>query len=259
MMAVVDTRQTLDFADRLSQELSVIPQGERDRIIFDIGKRDIAMRQDGQDRPLWRGPLPEFEVLGREVVARTDMGERVGRVVFFGVCRVGSDYERSVVVHVPASGTWFEAPSSAFRVADGEALDRMRREEEMASRLREAAVQAGPMSTDVPERRPRVRRPRDPRLLADMLALVRSSSDLTLVDPRAYHQVYRTQGSGRRVYIAKNGSNVNVAGFEVEHPDVVPISAEQARAAGLGSVRGQLNLEDPTAALAALRHILEML
>lgn len=256
----MDIRQSLDFADRLSRELSVIPQGERDRIIFDIGKRDIAMRQDGQDRPLWRGPAPEPDVLGREVVAQTDMGERVGRVVFFGVCRVGSDYERSVVVHVPASGTWFEAPSSAFRVADPEALDRMRREEEMAARLREASRTIERETSGDAPRKARVKRPRDPRLLAEMLALVHSMG-LSVVDQRAYHQVCRaaTLGSGRRVYIAKNGSNVNVAGFEVDHPGVVPVSAEQARDAGLGSVRGQLRLEDQTVALAALRHVLEML
>ncbi len=51
------------------------------------------------------GGFPEHQLLGADVVVPTDQGERRGRVVCFGVVSMGAYWERSVVVHVPASGT----------------------------------------------------------------------------------------------------------------------------------------------------------
>lgn len=247
------TSQQVDtFSARLAAEMAALDASSRSDLLVRVGRMELKMRAIGQERPVWRGPVPETKILGAEVVVPTEQGERRGRVVCFGIVQPGAEFERSVFVHVPASGTNHEVPGSSVRLASPEDIERMRAEGAMADRLREAAYAAerGPKRPDEALRNQRKRGLRDPGLILEMLELARKSDAVSAIDEGgANHKISGT--GGRRLYLFKTQLRVDLSGFSVKHPAVREISETEAKEMHLGKVRGQLLFDDRQAALSA--------
>jgi hypothetical protein len=249
------------FSNRLLQELSALSWRDRNELLVRIGRMELRMRSNGQERPLWRGPRPEEQILGADVVVPTEQGERRGRVICFGVQQAPDDvaFEKSVVVLVPASGTHHEAPGSVTRLASPEDAERIRSEMEMAKRLREAneAIQDGPSPLN--PQRTRRRGEKDPALLARMLEAARKSPNVIVVEEGSANHKIVGVNADRRIYLFKTQLRVDISGFTVDHPGVRKISDQEAKDMHLGKVRGQVLFEDKKAAFEGFEAALAML
>ena len=245
------------FAQRLAEEMALLPREDRHELLVRIGKMENQMRAAGQDRPVWRGPLPESELLGAEVVMPTEHGVRRGRAVCFGIARNGMDYERSVVIYSAASGTNHEAPGSMVRLADENDAERIQGELAMAERLKEAA--AGIIKREE-KRRSAPARPkweRDPGLIAKMVALAQAAKDVfDVTEVGGCHKV-EGRNRARRLYIHKKGLRVDISGFDPDGEAIIKISAEDAKRAHMGKVRGQVDFTDQAAGMAAFERLLK--
>lgn len=247
------------FSSKLNQELSALDWKTRNEIFLKIGKMELRMKASGLERPEWKGPLSEDKLLGADVVIPTDQGERRGRVICFGVVHLGGDnWERSVIVHSPASGTQHESPGSSARLATREDSERLQGEIEMAQRLAEAAdaVQKGAIAPT--HDRPRKRGQRDPELVKDLHTLALASNNVKSIDEGGSN--YKISGTGgKRIYLFKNQLRADLSGFTVDHPGVRKISDDEARDMHLGKVRGQLLFEDRASSKAAFEAALDAL
>lgn len=250
-----------DFGARLNKELEAITWADRNDLLVRIGKMVAQMKSYGVDRPEWRGPIPEEQMLGADVVIPTDQGERRGRVIFFGVLPAGTGaWERSVVVHVPASGTQHESPASASRLASLEEAERIQREMGMAGRLREAAdaVERGRQAALDPNREKQRRRNfKDPRLIESLMERARASAAMVTDSPTNYKLTCKQ--NDRRIYVFKSQLRVDISGFSVSHPGIRTLTEEEARDMHLGKVRGQLLFDDRAQTLAGFDMALEEL
>lgn len=246
------------FSARLNQELAALPWNERNDLLIRIGRMELRMRSDGQERPIWRGPDREDRLLGADVVFQTDHGEQRGRVICFGVVNMGVEYERSVVVRVPSSGTQHEVPGSAARLASPDDSERIASEVHMAERLAEAIgrTMVGPTPIAAPVRK---RGQRDPHLIEAMLDLARAHRHVRAVeDGPVNHKIVGAAGA-RRIYVFKSQLRVDLSGFTLVHPSVRSISDDEARIMHLGRVRGQLIFDDKRLATEAFEAALEEL
>ncbi len=252
-------KQVDTFSSRLAKELAALNWQDRNDLLIKIGRAEQKMRSLGQERPVWKGPAPEKDLLGAEVVVQTEQGERRGRAVCFGILHAGSEYERSVVVHVPSSGTVHEALGSETRLASPEDLERIKNEVAMAERLGEVAqgLQQGPSS--LPQQRPRKRGQKDPKLLEDMLSLAGRHPKVRAVEDGASNHKVVGKDPNRRIYLFKNQLRADLSGFTLDHPGVKRISDDEARDMHLGRVRGQLTFGDRTEALDAFSRALDCL
>ncbi len=251
--------QVDDFSARLGTELSALNWSDRNELLVRIGRMELKMRADGQERPVWRGPLPEVKLLGADVVLQTNEGERRGRVVCFGVLNTGGEYERSVVVHVPASGTQHEAPGSMTRLASKEDSERIQNEMAMAGKLAEAAYAAtrGPADPAKALERQRKRGLKDPKLIERMLAAANESKDVVRIDDGSSNHKITGLDPGKRIYLFKTQLRVDVSGFSFDHPGLRKISDDEARDMHLGKVRGQILFDDRETAFAAFEMALK--
>lgn len=247
------------FSTRLSTLLSALPWQVRNDLLMKIGQMELRMRSNGQERPLWRGPAPEVDLLGSDVVVQTDQGERRGTVIAFGVVKMpdGIDYERSVVVHVPSSGTHHEAPGSLTKLATQDDHRRMEEEVVMAQRLADFQ-QSG--ATPLPDRaKPRKRGEKDPALIAQMLEVAQQSKKVRIIEDTATnHKIVGLDGD-RRIYLFKTQLRVDISGFSVDHVGIRKISDAEAREMHLGKVRGQLLYDNKPDAMAGFLAALELL
>ena len=248
-----------DFSSRLAAELNALPWSERNELLVRIGRQELRMRSDGQERPVWKGPTPVVSILGADVVVPTEQGERRGRVICFGVMNTGAEYEKTVVVHVPASGTHHEVPGSSARLASPEDSQRIRNEIEMATRLAEASTAArrDPEDPDAAMKKQRRRGLRDAKLVEEMLALAKASPYVRSIDDGASNHKVTGLDASRRLYVFRSQLRVDVSGFSFSHPGLRSISDEEARDMHLGKVRGQLIFDDRAAALAAFAMALD--
>lgn len=249
------------FSQRLAKEMSALSWKDRSDLLISIGRMEMRMRSNGQERPLWRGPAPEVDVLGADVVVPTEQGERRGRVVCFGVVRMpdGIDYERSVIVHVPSSGTHHEAPGSTARFASQEDQERLREEMEMAKKLTELTEgRSGPTPLEA-MKKTRKRGERDPQLIEKMLEAAKDSNNVKAYEETGTNWKVTGIDPSKRLYIFKNQLRVDVSGFTLDHPGVRKISDDEARDMHLGKVRGQVIFDDKVVALAAVKAALELM
>lgn len=253
--AQVDT-----FSSKLSKELSALDWKTKNEIFLRIGRMELKMKSDGVERPTWRGPLPEDKILGQDVVIPTDQGERRGRVVCFGVVHIGGEnWERSVIIHVPSSGTQHESPGSSARLATPEDSERIQSELAMAERLKEAADAAAKGAVSSAPDRPRKRGQRDPKLVEEMLAAAKASANVKVIEEAGTNHKIVGVDQSRRIYLFKSQLRVDLSGFSVDHPGIRRISDEEARDMHLGKVRGQLLFDDRKVALAAFEAALASL
>jgi hypothetical protein len=259
-MTQITGQRAGSFSSKLMAEMEALDWKARNEILLRIGRSELRMKASGIERPQWRGPLSEDKLLGQEVVIPTDQGERRGRVVCFGVLQVGGDeWERSVIVHVPSSGTQHEGLGSSARLATPEDAERMQNELVMASRLVDAADAAQRGATSPAVDRPRKRGQRDPKLVEEMAALAKSSPNVTAVEEGGSNFKILGPDKGRRIYLFKAQLRVDLSGFSVDHPAVRVISDEEARDMHLGKVRGQLLFDDREQALSAFSSALAAL
>lgn len=249
------------FSAKLNRELDALDWKTKNDLLVKIGRMELRMKASiGIDgRPNWRGPLSEDKMLGADVVVPTEHGERRGRVICFGVVHVGGDdWERSVIVHSPASGTQHEAPGSSARLATPEDTERLQNELAMAERLAEASDAAQKGATSPAHDRPRKRGQRDPELVKELHTLALACEHVKSLEEGGSN--YKITGSGgKRIYLFKNQLRVDLSGFSVDHPGVRKISDEEARDMHLGKVRGQLLFDDRTIAKAAFETALAAL
>lgn len=243
------------FTARLTQELSALTWQQRNELLVRIGKMELRMRGAGIERPKWRGPLPEERMLGTDVVIPTAEGERRGRVICFGVMHVGAeDWERSVIVHVPSSGTQHEGPGSSARLATPADEARMVEETAMAQRLIEVTT-APQAHTEA--LRPRKRTARDPKLIDEMLALAKDHPGQLKVEEGGTNYKVSGRRNDRRVYLFRTQLRVDLSGYAPAHAGVRQITEAEARDMHLGKVRGQLTFDDRTVALEAFKAALD--
>lgn len=255
----MDSASVDTFSARLAEALNALTWQQRNETLVKIGRQEQRMRSAGQERPVWKGPLPEDKLLGAEVVIPTDQGERRGLVICYGIVGVGHEFERSVVIHVPSSGTQHEAPGSEVRLASPEDSERLRNEVAMADRLREAAssVQKGP--TPLPQAPPKKRGQKDPALVAKFIELANAHKSVHNVEEGGANFKITGVDQSRRLYVFKNQLRVDVSGFSFDHAGLRKISDDEARDMHLGKVRGQVLFDDRAEALAAFETALNLL
>lgn len=253
-VAVMRTSDVDAFSSRLAHELAVLPERDRAELLTRVGRQELRMRSDGQDRPVWKGPAPVTHILGADVVVPTEQGDRRGRVICFGVVNMGCEYERSVVVHVPASGTQHEAPGSTARLASPEDSLRIRNEIEMASRLAAASTS---VAREPEAKSQRKRGQRDPKLIEEMVALANASPNVRSVEEGGANYKVTGIDPGKRLYVFRTQLRVDVSGFSFQHPGLREISDQEARDMHLGKVRGQVLFDDRQAAIDAFKKALE--
>ncbi len=249
----MNTTQVDKFSARLAAELAALNWNDRNELLSKIGRMELQMRGNGQERPVWKGPLPEVDLLGADVVVPTDQGERRGRVICYGVVNMGSEYERSVIVHVPASGTRHEVAGSAVRVASLEDTERMKNEVVMAERLAEAAYAAerGPAQPENALKLQRKRGMKDPELVKKMVTAAEQSKNVKEIVAGSSNWKIVGLDANKRIYVFKTQLRVDVSGFSFEHKGLRKISAEEARDMHLGKVQGQILFDDREEAFAA--------
>lgn len=255
----MDGKQTQNFSARLVEEMAVLSWQEKNDLLIRIGRMERRMRtQIGDERPVWKGPVPEADILGADVVVPTDQGERRGRVICFGILAAsGTEYERSVVIHVPSSGTQHEALGSATRLASPEDMARIRDENAMAAKLAELANAVKRSSEDGQAAKQRKRGMKDPTLIVEMLELAKKSSTVSAIEEGGANHKIVGKNASRRLYLFKNQLRVDISGFSPDHVGIRKISDEEARDMHLGKVRGQLLFEDRTQSLSAFQTALD--
>lgn len=254
----MDSSQVNLFSTKLSSEFQALGWQDRNELLIKIGRAEARMRGGGQEHPVWRGPLPEDRLLGADVVVPTDQGDRRGRVIGYGIIAVGLEFERSVVVHVPASGTHHEVPGSLTRVASAEDSDRIKNELDMARKLSEVAaeVQKGP--TPLPaSAAPKKRGQKDPKLIERFIAAAKTSNNVRNVEEGSSNFKVMGVDSDKRLYVFKNQLRVDVSGFSFDHPGLRRITDDEARDMHLGKVRGQILFDDREVAMQAFEKALE--
>jgi hypothetical protein len=252
--------QVDSFSARLSKELGALDWKTRNETLLQIGKAELKMRSLGIERPTWLGPVPEAKILGADVAVPTEQGERRGRVICFGVVHMGGDnWERSVIVHVPSSGTQHEVPGSAARIATQEDSERIQGELVMAEKLAEAADAAQRGAASPAPERPRKRGQRDPKLVEMMVAAANASSNVRAVEEGTTNFKIVGTDPAKRIYLFKSQLRVDLSGFTVDDPGIRKISDDEARDMHLGKVRGQLLFEDRDSALLAFNAALAAL
>lgn len=193
------------------------------------------MQEAGQRAPVWECSIPEVEVINHEITAKTEVGEIVGKAVYFGIVRdVDGVFKRTVIVHVPSSGSIFSVPSRNVRLAGADDHDRLRNEMRMASAL---AASTSTVAQIVRTRRQA--RVGGSHLLEPMLDAARSKG-LVIDDKSGFHKIF---GNRKKVcvYLSKKGGRADLSGFCIDDPAVVPMSAEEAKEKHLGKVRGQVD------------------
>jgi hypothetical protein len=253
--------QVDSFSARLSKELSALNWDVRNDLLIRIGRMEMRMRtQTEGKRPAWKGPVPETNILGADVVIPTEQGERRGRVVCFGVVNMGGEnWERSVIVHVPSSGTQHEGPGSAARLATPEDSERIQGELVMAEKLADAADAAQRGAAAPAQDKPRKRGQRDPKLVELLVKMSNESSHVHSVIEAGTNYKITGKDSSKRIYLFKSQLRVDLSGFTVDHVGIRKISDEEARDMHLGKVRGQLMFDDRTSAISAFEAALAAL
>lgn len=247
-----------DFGARLVRELNSLNSKDREQLLIRIGRQELRMRNDGQERSVWKGPAPVINILGADVVVPTEQGERRGRVVCFGVVNTGVEYEKSIVVHVPASGTHHEVPGSVARLASPDDSIRIANEIQMANRLVEAShVTRNDHATTTQSSRKRGLR--DPKLIEEFLTLAALSPNVRSIEDGSANTKVTGADQTKRLYVFKTQLRVDVSGFSFDHPGLRCISDVEARDMHLGKVRGQILFDDRQAAHAAFTMALEKL
>lgn len=230
-----------DFVAKIHEVTEQLPVEQFSEILTRAVRMDATMHKKGMTRPVWLCQWPESAVIGENVVFPTETGERVGKVVYFGVARSGDSFERSVFVIIPSSGSWHEVPGSVIRPAGEEDLKRMMHEVEMAAAIER--VENAPPAEPKTRKRKHERDPEFTKKLVDMAI----ESGLSVERKKTFHKVTGPQ-PGRALYVAVDALRADFNGFTVDHPAVRQISAEEARDSHLGGVRGQLKFEDRDAA-----------
>lgn len=256
----MNSQKVDSFNAKLNNELSALSRQQLNELLVRIGRQELKMRSAGQERPVWNGPLPEAKILGTDVVVPTEQGDRRGRVICFGIVNMGSQYERSVVIHVPSSGTQHEAAGSLARLAGPEDLQRIQNEMEMAERLSQAskAAQEG-IEAPTSSKKTRKRGERDPELVERMRKAAIGHPNVSAIEEGGANYKVVGVDQSKRIYLFKNQLRVDVSGFSFDHPGLRSISDEEARDMHLGKVRGQILYDDRETAFAAFEEALRRL
>jgi hypothetical protein len=178
------------------------------------------------------GALPE-ELRAVPVVASSPVGQVVGLAAAetFRELPDGSGHAPAVVVYVPCSGSSYVVAMDGVRPAASEEADRILREMEMAARVR-AAEPAARMAG-------RSRKSKDGDERASRLVAMALDEGLRVEQAGGYHKV-TGDAPGRAAYVSARGNRIDLSGFCVDHPAVRRLTDDEARAAKLGRVRGQV-------------------
>lgn len=183
--------------------------------------------------PLWDGPGREWDVVNRDVLVQTPDGERVGRVVYFGIREEGGSLVKDVLVYSPASGSLHCVPGRDLRLASAADAGLL------AQAAADAAARAEARRDEPSSHERRTERTKAGALLDQMLDAVHALQ-LAVEEKAGFHKIVRSRGT-RRIYLAKKGGRADLSGFSIEHPAVAQLTREQARERHLGQVRGQVD------------------
>lgn len=128
----------------------------------------------------------------------------------------------------------------------------------MAQRLKEAT--AGEVARQ--ERRRTPSRPKwapDPGLIPRMLEIARESNTVSSVEEVGGCHKITGRNRERRLYVHKRGLRVDISGFEPSGEGIIQISAEEAKRAHLGKVRGQVDFTSQTLGMTAFERMVQEL
>ena len=76
--------------------------------------------------------------------------------------------------------------------------------------------------------------------------MLREAKHLEITDQINFYKISNTKNK-KAIYVARRGGRVDISGFDLSHPLVVPMSREEAKRRKLGRVCGQLNFKDNSA------------
>lgn len=215
---------------------------------------DNEMKSKGQTRPVWDGHGPLIDFLGKNVVAETDKGSQVGKVIYTTIVadRDGV-YKQALIIHIPGSGSIIELPGRYVRLAVEDDVNRMKDEIKFARIIKSSDVQIS--DTTEKKRRQKVK---GVHLLKPMMEML-DASKLVVEDKTAFLKVFGNVKK-RCVYFQKKGGRVDLSGFEIDHVAVNKISREEAKARHIGNVMAQIEFElDDESVLDAWKKVLESL
>lgn len=223
------------LAESVHDNFQSMDRETRSTILKAVQDERFRMEKTGQSRPVWDCSVPESQLVNKEVVAKTAVGEVIGKAVYFGIKQdVDGVFKRTVLVHVPSSGSIYQAIGHDVRLAVDADVERMRDEVVMSRRLVTADVAAVDMVATQREQRVIGSK------LTGTLIDVANAKRMVVEDKSGFYKVTGNQ-KGKAVYLLKKGGRCDLSGFCVEHPAVVPMSEEEARSRHLGRVRGQVN------------------
>lgn len=217
-------------------------------------KVDYEMRSKGQPKPIWDGSVPMSEVIGHEVVAKTDKGEMVGKAIY-STTLPDSDgvYKHAVVVHVPASGSILLVHGRNVRPASQDESKLIERQVTFAKQINKTNE-----TIKISMKEKRSKRVSGTHLLESMLQDVK---DLRLVveEKSGFYKIFGNK-KGVCIYLANKGGRADLSGFSLDIPGIKIISEEAAKERHLGKVRGQVDFDrDDKIIMEAWRKVLSEL
>lgn len=221
-------------------------------------RSDFEMKHSGQTKPVWDCAYSMVDVVGNEVVAKTDRGEMVGKAIYLTIHKDSDGvFKHAIVVHVPASGSIFMVPGRSIKLADDDDRRRMVNEVEYVKKLTNANE-----AVEEIVREKRSKRVSGSHLYDDMMNMVNSSKTLFINDKTGYHQIMSNASKKAKtsVYLAKKGGKAYLTNFCIDDVGVKPMSEAEAREKHLGRVRGQIDFErDDATVMKAWENVLKTL
>jgi hypothetical protein len=245
-----ETDQTKLIQAMRDSQFHELPEDIRRPFLNKWVEIDRVYAEAGGRAPItWAGPVPMHELIGKEVVASTEVGKVVGKAVYYSkTTENGRDFKRTVAVFVPSSGTLYEAPSERVHIAGQEDHARLEQEMVLASRLPAARA------TVIKSERTRSVK-QGTHLLPRMMEMV-AERKMVVEEKSGYHKV-TGNAKKKTVYIAVKGGRVDLSGFSIDHAGITQISEEEAKGRHLGKVRGQIDFDrDDSVVLDALEKAL---
>jgi hypothetical protein len=175
------------------------------------------------------------------VIVRTELGELVGEVKGVSVRPDGPH----VSVLFPTSGSTRDFPLESVRPAGDGHLADLQRDLQRARLLTESARR---VEADQPPPYP----PHVQEIIADAVGL-----GLTWREAGGFVRINGREG--RRVYVSRNGSRVDMVKVRTDHPSMRDLTDSEAVALKVGRVRATGDRLDPTALAEIWKNVREVL
>lgn len=217
----------------------------KSRILSRWVETNNEMNRAGQKKPVWDGEMTMQDIVLREVVAKTDRGEMVGKAIYFTIIPDHDGiYKQAVLVHVPGSGSVVTVPGRNVRLAAADDKERMNNEVTFARKLEQ--VGEGIEEIVITKRASRVS---GSHLLNQMID---AAKDMKLiVEDKSGWYVISGNKKGVACILSQKGGKAHLRGFSIEEAGVKQVTEEEAKARHIGKVRGEIDFDREDAVVLA--------